>query len=50
MEKSKLEKVKGIEELAAKCQANSKVDPALYSVYDVKRGLRDINGLAWLPD
>ena len=45
MEKSKLEKVKGIEELAAKCQANSKVDPALYSVYDVKRGLRDINGL-----
>ena len=45
MEKSKLEPAKGLAELAAKCQANSKVDPALYSVYDVKRGLRDINGL-----
>ncbi|MBQ8632794.1 MAG: citrate/2-methylcitrate synthase [Lachnospiraceae bacterium] len=45
MGKSKLELAKGLEELAAKCQANSKVDPALYSVYDVKRGLRDINGL-----
>ena len=45
MGKSVFEKPKGIEELAAKCQVNSKVDPALYSVYDVKRGLRDINGL-----
>ncbi len=45
MAKSKLELAKGIEELAVKCQANSKVDPALYSVYDVKRGLRDINGV-----
>ncbi len=45
MGKSKLELAKGIEELAAKCQVNSKVDPALYSVYDVKRGLRDINGV-----
>ena len=45
MGKSKLELAKGLEQLAAKCQANSKVDPALYSVYDVKRGLRDINGL-----
>ena len=45
MGKSKLELAKGIEELAAKCQVNSKVEPALYSVYDVKRGLRDINGV-----
>ena len=45
MGKSKLELAKGLGELAAKCEANSKVDPYLYSVYDVKRGLRDINGL-----
>ena len=45
MGKSKLELAKGLEQLAAKCEANSKVDPSLYSVYDVKRGLRDINGL-----
>ena len=45
MGKSKLEQARGLEELAAKCQVNSKIDPALYSVYDVKRGLRDINGL-----
>ena len=48
MAKSKLELAKGIEELAVKCQTNSKVDPALYSVYDVKRGLRDINGVGVL--
>ena len=45
MGKSKLEQAKGLEDLAAKCLVNSKIDPALYSVYDVKRGLRDINGL-----
>ena len=31
--------------LAAKCKENSRIDPSLYGVYDVKRGLRDINGL-----
>ncbi len=31
-------------ELAAKCVGNSKIDPALYPKYEVKRGLRDING------
>ena len=45
MGKNILEQARGLEELAAKCQVNSKIDPALYSVYDVKRGLRDINGM-----
>ena len=31
-------------ELAARCQRGSAIDPALYERYDVKRGLRDING------
>lgn len=31
-------------ELAKKCSAISKIDPALYTKYDVKRGLRDIDG------
>ncbi|HAP32725.1 MAG TPA: citrate synthase [Firmicutes bacterium] len=31
-------------ELAALCEQNSTIDPALYDKYDVKRGLRDING------
>ncbi len=26
------------------CQSNSNIDPALYERYDVKRGLRDLNG------
>lgn len=30
--------------LAADCVARSKLDPSLYAEFDVKRGLRDING------
>ena len=33
-----------VEALAALCRSNSCIDPALYRKYDVKRGLRDING------
>ena len=33
-----------MEALAALCRSNSRIDPALYRKYDVKRGLRDING------
>lgn len=33
-----------IEELADLCRGNYQIDPELYSKYDVKRGLRDING------
>lgn len=33
-----------IESLAALSAANNKIDPELYSKYDVKRGLRDLNG------
>lgn len=31
-------------ELSKKCIENNKIDASLYSKYDVKRGLRDING------
>ncbi len=31
-------------ELSALCTSNGKIDPDLYAKYDVKRGLRDING------
>ncbi len=31
-------------EFAEKCVSNSKIDPSLYGKYDVKRGLRDIDG------
>ena len=31
-------------ELASYCTQNGAIDPALYAKYDVKRGLRDING------
>ena len=31
-------------ELSRKCIGNSSIDPALYTKYDVKRGLRDLNG------
>lgn len=31
-------------ELAEKCKKNSNIDPALYSKYEVKRGLRDLDG------
>ena len=30
--------------LAEKMTANSKIDPELYKKYDVKRGLRDLDG------
>lgn len=33
-----------IKALTKKCVSNSGIDPALYGKYDVKRGLRDING------
>lgn len=33
-----------IEELTRICQENSKIDLALYGKYEVKRGLRDLNG------
>ena len=33
-----------MEALANLCVKNGKIDPELYAKYDVKRGLRDING------
>ncbi|RKJ41405.1 citrate/2-methylcitrate synthase [Acutalibacter sp. 1XD8-33] len=33
-----------VEKLAQACVENSRIDPALYTEYDVKRGLRDLNG------
>ncbi len=33
-----------IELLAMKCRQNGTIDPSLYAQYDVKRGLRDLNG------
>lgn len=30
--------------LAEQCQKNGRIDPSLYEKYDVKRGLRDLNG------
>ncbi len=33
-----------IEKLAGLCLESSQIDPALYAEYDVKRGLRDLNG------
>ena len=33
-----------VEELAQLCRANYHIEPELYTQYDVKRGLRDING------
>ncbi len=35
---------KRINELAALCVANGRIDSELYAKYDVKRGLRDLNG------
>ncbi len=31
-------------DLAALCEKHSKIDPAFYEIYDVKRGLRDLTG------
>lgn len=39
-----------IEELALKCEQNNAIEKELYTKYEVKRGLRDLNGkgvLAW---
>ncbi len=33
-----------IRELAQRCVETSRIDPELYTTYDVKRGLRDLNG------
>jgi len=33
-----------IERLASLCRENGKIDPAFYSKYDVKQGLRDVTG------
>lgn len=33
-----------IEKLAAKCRDNNNIDASLYDKYEVKRGLRDLNG------
>ncbi len=33
-----------IRALAEQCQKNGRIDPELYGKYDVKRGLRDLNG------
>ncbi len=33
-----------VEKLALKCQQNSNIDKSLYDKYEVKRGLRDLNG------
>ena len=33
-----------IDELAAKCEKNNAIDKDLYTKYEVKRGLRDLNG------
>lgn len=39
-----LEVTPRVEALAALCQRNSRIEPALYQEYDVKRGLRDVSG------
>ncbi len=33
-----------VKELASECLSNDHIDPELYTKYDVKRGLRDLNG------
>ena len=33
-----------VEALASLCARNDRIDAALYKEYDVKRGLRDLNG------
>lgn len=39
-----------IEELALKCEKNNAIEKELYTKYEVKRGLRDLNGRVYLPD
>ena len=33
-----------IQALSKQCQEHGRIDPELYTKYDVKRGLRDLNG------
>ena len=40
----KLKVTPEMESLTQVCVENSKMDPSLYGKYDVKRGLRDVNG------
>ena len=52
-EREDIELTKEINDLAKLCAKASQIDPALYEKYDVKRGLRDLNGkgvLAGLTD
>ena len=39
-----------LEALTEICREHGKIDVDLYGKYDVKRGLRDINGKAFLQD
>ena len=39
-----------IEKLTQICRENDKLDLSLYGKYDVKRGLRDLNGKVSLQD
>ena len=39
-----------IRALAQHCVDNSRIDPELYTKYDVKRGLRDLNCLLYTSD
>lgn len=45
MRKNVAEHMMGIEELSKKSREQNVIDSSLYDVYDVKRGLRDINGM-----
>ena len=44
MARFKLKVTPEMESLTQVCVENSKMDPSLYGKYDVKRGLRDVNG------
>lgn len=44
MQKKISEMPKAVQRMAELCLKNDKIDPALYTKYDVKRGLRDIQG------
>ena len=39
-----------IEHFAQLCEDNNAIDKELYTKYEVKRGLRDVNGKGVLPD
>lgn len=41
---SNSQSVEQLKRLSGICKANGNIDPALYTKYDVKRGLRDVNG------